>query len=153
VRIAPVIQPSDIHTLTEFEWNSPELIAHLEASGRPLVLTIEGRPVVVLLAVAAFERLTGGHRRATQSTDDGTRGREGGRHELAAEKLRQAFELLGLSSTLMEQNLRRDHPGASEAEIDNHLAAWRAETDWAEEAPGFIVRSPKRLAKLLRDPA
>jgi prevent-host-death family protein len=52
-----MIQPSDIHTLTEFKRNSTELIARLERSGRPQVLTVEGRPKAVVLAVEAFQRM------------------------------------------------------------------------------------------------
>ena len=52
-----MIQPSDIHTLTEFKRNSTKLIARLERSGRPQVLTIEGRPKAVVLAIEAFTRM------------------------------------------------------------------------------------------------
>lgn len=52
-----MVQPSDIHTVTDFKRNSTELIEVLERSGRPQVLTVEGRPKVVLLAVEAFERM------------------------------------------------------------------------------------------------
>lgn len=52
-----MIQPSDIHTLTEFKRNSTELIGRLEESGRPQVLTVEGRPKAVLLTVESFERM------------------------------------------------------------------------------------------------
>jgi len=53
----PIIQPSDVHTLTEFKRNSTELLGRLEESGRPQVLTVEGRPKAILLGVAAFERM------------------------------------------------------------------------------------------------
>ena len=50
----------------------------------------------------------------------------------------------------MEQNLRREDPEASDAEIDQRLAAWKREADWGEETPGYLERSPERLAKLRR---
>lgn len=53
-----MIQPSDIHTLTEFKRNSSDHIEQLESTGRPQVLTVEGRPKVVVLGVEAFERLS-----------------------------------------------------------------------------------------------
>ena len=52
-----MIQPSDIHTLTRFKRNSSELFERLETSGRPQVLTVDGRPKAVVLGVEAFERM------------------------------------------------------------------------------------------------
>ncbi len=68
----------------------------------------------------------------------------------AAARFREALDLLRLSYSLMEQNLRRRQPGASEAEIEEGLTAWKAEADWTEEAPGYLERSPERLEKLRR---
>jgi len=53
-----MIQPSDIHTLTDFKRHSTELIERLEESGRPQVLTVDGRPKAVILGVEAFERMS-----------------------------------------------------------------------------------------------
>lgn len=52
-----MIQPSDIHTLTEFKRESTKLIERLTESGRPTVLTVEGKAKVVVLGVEAFEKL------------------------------------------------------------------------------------------------
>ena len=52
-----MIQPSDIHTLTEFKRNSAELLEQLETSRRPQVLTVDGHPKAVVLDVETFERL------------------------------------------------------------------------------------------------
>jgi len=52
-----MIHPSEIHTLTEFKRNSSDLIERLEKTGRPQVLTVEGRPKAILMAVEAFERM------------------------------------------------------------------------------------------------
>jgi prevent-host-death family protein len=52
-----MIQPSDIFTLTDFKRKSTELIEKLEASGRPQVLTVDGSPKVVVMAVEAYERM------------------------------------------------------------------------------------------------
>ncbi len=52
-----MIHPSDIHTLTDFKRNSTTHIEQLESTGRPQVLTVEGRPKVVVLGVEAYERL------------------------------------------------------------------------------------------------
>ncbi len=68
----------------------------------------------------------------------------------AAARFREGLGLLRLSYSLMEQNLRRRQPDASEVEIEAGLAAWKAEADWTEEAPGYLERSPERLEKLRR---
>ena len=52
-----MIQPSDIHTLTDFKRNSTQLLERLETSGRPQVLTVDGRAKAVLVGVEAFERM------------------------------------------------------------------------------------------------
>lgn len=70
--------------------------------------------------------------------------------QAAAARFRQAIELLHLSYSLMEQNLRREHPEASEAEIETRLGAWKTDADWGEESPGYLERSPERLEKLRR---
>ena len=52
-----MIQPSDIHTLTDFKRNSAELLEQLQASRRPQVLTVDGHPKAIVLDVETFERL------------------------------------------------------------------------------------------------
>ncbi|HTE04852.1 MAG TPA: type II toxin-antitoxin system Phd/YefM family antitoxin [Planctomycetota bacterium] len=52
-----MIQPSDIHTVTDFKRRTNELLERLEKSGRPQVLTVDGHAKVVLVGVADFERL------------------------------------------------------------------------------------------------
>jgi antitoxin ParD1/3/4 len=68
----------------------------------------------------------------------------------AATRLRQALDLLQLGYSLLEQNLRREHPDASAGEISARLASWKASRAWAEEAPGYLERSRERLEKLRR---
>ena len=62
----------------------------------------------------------------------------------------RALELLRLGYSLMEQNLRREDPKASEDHIASRLAAWKSDADWGEEAPGYLERSADRLARLRR---
>jgi prevent-host-death family protein len=52
-----MLQPTDIHPLTEFKRDSTRFIDALEAKHRPVVLTVDGRPKVVLLDVVTFERM------------------------------------------------------------------------------------------------
>jgi antitoxin ParD1/3/4 len=67
-------------------------------------------------------------------------------------RLREGLELLRLACDIMERNLRREHPAASDAEILGLLEIWMTGDAWAEETPGYLVRSPRRLERLLRDP-
>ncbi len=47
----------DIHALTDFKRQTPEFLARLKASGRPIVLTVNGRPELVVQDVAAYQAL------------------------------------------------------------------------------------------------
>ena len=53
-----MIQPSDIYSLTEFKRDSKALLERLEASGRPQVLTVDGRAKAVVMGIEAYERIT-----------------------------------------------------------------------------------------------
>jgi PHD/YefM family antitoxin component YafN of YafNO toxin-antitoxin module len=45
----------DILPLTEFKRQSAEFVGSLKQAGRPLVLTIDGKPELVLLNAGAYE--------------------------------------------------------------------------------------------------
>jgi len=47
----------DIHSLTTFKRNSSGLMKHMKKTGRPLVLTINGKPEAVLLDPAAYQEV------------------------------------------------------------------------------------------------
>ena len=47
----------DIRSLTTFKRNSSGLMKHMKKTGRPLVLTINGKPEVVLLDAAAYQEI------------------------------------------------------------------------------------------------
>lgn len=52
-----MIQPNDIHTLTEFKRNADGLVERIARSRRPHVLTIEGSPRFVVQDAAAYQLL------------------------------------------------------------------------------------------------
>lgn len=52
-----MIQPNDIHTLTEFKRNADGVVEHIAQSGRPHVLTVEGSPRFVVQEAAAYQEL------------------------------------------------------------------------------------------------
>jgi len=52
-----VIQPNDIHTLTDFKRNAGGLVERIARSGRPHVLTVEGSPRFVVQDADAYQRL------------------------------------------------------------------------------------------------
>ncbi len=52
------ITPSeDIRSVTDLKRNTREILDHLHATGRPVILTVNGRADSVLLDVHAYERL------------------------------------------------------------------------------------------------
>jgi prevent-host-death family protein len=53
----PQISPSeDIRSVTDLKRNTREILDHLHATGRPVILTVNGRPDSVLLDVRVYER-------------------------------------------------------------------------------------------------
>ena len=59
----------------------------------------------------------------------------------AAEKFRQTLELFELGVAVMRQNLRRNHPEATDQEIEALLRRWLHERPGAEmgDCPGRTV--------------
>ncbi|MGA2746405.1 MAG: type II toxin-antitoxin system Phd/YefM family antitoxin [Candidatus Sulfotelmatobacter sp.] len=47
----------DIHSLTTFKRNTSGLMKHMKKTGRPLVLTVNGKAEAVLLDAAAFQEV------------------------------------------------------------------------------------------------
>ncbi len=47
----------DIHSLTTFKRNSSGLMKHMRKTGRPLVLTINGKPEAVLLDPTTYQEV------------------------------------------------------------------------------------------------
>jgi len=47
----------DIHALTDFKRQTPEYLTKLKATGRPVVLTVNGRPELVVQDVSAYQAL------------------------------------------------------------------------------------------------
>lgn len=52
-----MIQPNDIHTLTEFKRNADGLVERIARSRRPHVLTVEGSPRFVVQDTTAYQEL------------------------------------------------------------------------------------------------
>lgn len=47
----------DIRSLSEFKRNSHELMQHLRESGRPMVLTVNGKAQIVVQDAASYQKL------------------------------------------------------------------------------------------------
>lgn len=47
----------DIHSLTDFKRNTPEHLERLKASGRPEVLTVNGKAEVVVQDAESYQRM------------------------------------------------------------------------------------------------
>ena len=78
-----MIQPTDTHTLSEFQQNAPQLIDALQRSGRPKFLTVEGETAAVILDPATYERFAGQIERAeiAEAVREGLADYDAGRHE------------------------------------------------------------------------
>jgi len=50
-----MIRPTDIYTLDSFRRRSKEHVERLKSTGRPEVLTVNGKPSVVVQDAAAYE--------------------------------------------------------------------------------------------------
>lgn len=53
------IHLDDIHPLTDFQRNAKAHIARINRTGRPEVLTVNGKAEAVLIGAGAYERLIG----------------------------------------------------------------------------------------------
>jgi hypothetical protein len=69
-----LIKIQDILSLTEFHRHTREHIARLRATGRPEVLTINGRAELVVQDAAAYQRLLERLRRGEQTIGTSTNG-------------------------------------------------------------------------------
>jgi prevent-host-death family protein len=47
----------DIHPLTDFKRNTPDFLAQLKQTGRPVVLTINGKAELVVQDAASYQKL------------------------------------------------------------------------------------------------
>ncbi len=47
----------DIHSLTEFKKNTNEFISDLKKTGRPTVLTVNGRAEIVVMGAATYQKI------------------------------------------------------------------------------------------------
>ncbi len=52
-----MINMSDIHPLTDFKRNTAEFREKLRKSGQPAVLTVDGRPALVVQDADAYQRM------------------------------------------------------------------------------------------------
>ena len=52
-----MINLNDIHSLTEFQRNTKEHIEQLKASGKPQVLTVNGKAEIVVQDAQAYQKL------------------------------------------------------------------------------------------------
>ncbi len=52
-----MFKPNDVHSLTEFQRRTKAALGRLKKSGRPEVLTVNGKAAVVVQDAAAFTRM------------------------------------------------------------------------------------------------
>lgn len=68
------------------------------------------------------------------------------RNRRAAERFQTALALYELAEEMLRQKVRREHPEASEEEIEQHVVEWRLHRPGAEfgDGPGLPVPWPRR---------
>lgn len=52
-----MIEPTDIHSLTDFKRRTSEFVQELKRTGRPFVLTVNGRAQLIVQDATAYEQL------------------------------------------------------------------------------------------------
>ena len=52
-----MLKPTDVHPITEFKRCTPEFVKRLRETGRPEVLTIDGRGELIVQHAVAYQRL------------------------------------------------------------------------------------------------
>ena len=52
------LQPQDVHSLTDFQRNAKAHLERLKATGRPELLTVNGKGEAVILAPEAYAKLS-----------------------------------------------------------------------------------------------
>lgn len=52
-----MIQTNDVYSLTDFKRNTHEHVERLKQTGRPAILTVNGRSEIVVQDAAAYQRL------------------------------------------------------------------------------------------------
>lgn len=52
-----MIDLNDIHSLTDFQRNTKEHIEHLKASGKPQVLTVNGKAEIIVQDAQSYQKL------------------------------------------------------------------------------------------------
>ncbi len=89
----------DIRSLTEFKRETPALLKRMKKTGRPLVLTINGKAAAVTMDVAAFQKLIDAVDRveAVEAIDAGLKSMARGEGQPAGSTFRAARRKHGLS--------------------------------------------------------
>lgn len=98
----PVIDPQDIHSLSEFQRNAKDHIRKMKRTRRPVVLTVNGRAAVVIQDIESYSKASG------------ERAREA---EIAAvlEGLAQARAGLGRPIEVLDREFRARRLGAKKS--------------------------------------
>jgi len=95
---------SDIHSLTDFNRKSAEHIKRIQETGRPEILTVQGKAAAVVLAPETFDRLA---QAAEYAETLETIRQSMAQHEAGqAKPVQQAFDE-------MREELKADFPDAS----------------------------------------
>ena len=110
----------DIHSLTDFQRNTKAHLKKLKASGRPEVLTVNGKAELIVQNAAAYEE-----------TLDAIRGIQRGLDQMKAGRGKPARQAL--------DEIRKKHKIARASQTKTHQA-WVDEAMFGEFRPGSAIR-------------
>jgi len=96
-----VINPGDIHPLTDFKRNTGAFRDRLRKTGLPAVLTVEGRPELVVQDARAYQRMVDALERAQaiEGIREGLASKKNGKGRPAARVFADLRRKLGIPGT------------------------------------------------------
>ncbi len=101
-----MIRLSDIYSLSEFQRRTKEHVRRLRETGRPSVLTVNGRPELVVHDAASYQKLLDSLERARDALAPESAGTTELEFELEPDPIIEEYKA-HVDRTLLRENLRR----------------------------------------------
>jgi prevent-host-death family protein len=130
-----MIQPTDIHSITDFKRRTAALLRKIRASRRPHVLTVDGLPAIVLQDAKTYQELF----QYQQSLSDAA--------DRSLQNLQELFDW-GVKARQSKMKIRQGHKKKSRG---TEMEKWLNPSTESQEVPGYLRLSPRRLQGLLHE--
>ncbi len=114
----------DIHPLTDFKRNTKKFLKQLRNTGRPIVLTIDGRAALFIQAIQNIEQEFG------VDPDFSAESR-------AANELKTSFELIQQGIEITYLSFKRHYPTENNKQLTKRLNEWLLEDGRSWSSPNF----------------